>query len=149
MKRHWIAAMAASMVMVFSSVCMATVPSDAIALSGIAPGSDVGTAKSILGEPSYAGRKLYFPNGIIIEVDKHNPNLVEEIETKASDGIATPSGVQVGMEEGVLRDIYGEPDKMDLDYDEHEYTYYSTDFLKKMKFEARNGIITEIKCEMR
>jgi len=148
MKKCWLTAAAVGMMTAFSSVCMATVPVDAIALSGIAPGSSVEAAKSVLGTPSYAGKKLYFPNGIIIEVDERNPNLVEEIETQ-SGGAATPGGVQVGMSESVLQGIYGAPDKSDLEYDENEYTYYSADYFRKMKFKAVNGVIVKIKCEMR
>jgi len=147
MKRAWIATITAGLMM-GASLCLASVSPDAIALGGVAPGSTVESAKSILGTPNYAGKKLYFPNGVIIEVDEHNPNLVEEIETRAQ-GAATPGGVQVGMEESVLESIYGRPDKFEQEYSENEYTYYSTDYFKKLKFEAVNGTIVKIKCEMR
>ncbi len=148
MKKAWIAAITAGLMM-SSSLCLAAVPGDAIALGGVAPGSSVEAAKSIFGTPNYAGKKLYFPNGVIIEVYEHNPNMVEEIETWTAQGAATPGGVQVGMNESVLERTYGRPDKFEQEYNETEYTYYSTDYFRKMEFKAVNGTIVKIKCEIR
>ena len=149
MRKSWIPALTAGLMMAVSSVCMATVPSDAIALGGVAPGDSVERAKSMLGAPNYAGKKLYFPNGVVIEVDDYNPNLVEDIETRAPNSVATPGGVTVGMREDVLGSIYGRPDKLEQEYSENEYTYYSENYIKKMEFKAVNGTIVKIKCELR
>ena len=146
MKKKAVALMAGLM-MTASAICFASVPSGSIALEGVAPGSSVEAAKAKLGTPSYAGDKLYFPNGIVIDVADHNPNLVEEIETHS--GGATPGGVTVGMSESVLSDVYGRADKGDRDYDDTEYTYFSSDYRLKMEFKVVGGTIVKIKCEMR
>ena len=141
------AALMTGLMMTASAICFASVPSGSIALEGVAPGSSVEAAKAKLGTPSFAGDKLYFPNGIVIDVADHNPNLVEEIETYSAG--ATPGGVKVGMSESVLSDVYGRADKVDRDYDDTEYTYFSSDYRLKMEFKVVGGTIVKIKCEMR
>ena len=77
-----IAALMAGLMMAASTVCFASIPGSSIALEGVAPGSSVEAAKAKLGTPNYAGDKLYFPNGIMIDVADYNPSLVDEIETR-------------------------------------------------------------------
>ncbi len=134
---------------VMASACYATVPDSSIALEEVAPGSSVEAAKARLGEPGYRGDKLIFPNGVVVDVDEHRPDVVEEVYTKTAGGAATPGGVQVGMAESVILDVYGEPDKLDRDYDETEYVYYSSDYGKKMEFKVEGGTIVKIQCELR
>ena len=55
----------------------------------------------------------------------------------------------MGMSEAVLSDVYGSADKVDRDYDDTEYVYYSSDYSKKMEFKVVNGTIVKIKCELR
>lgn len=143
-----LAAVAAGMLLT-GAVCFAAVPADEVAIAGVAPGSSVENAKSKLGEPTHTtGKKLYFSNGIMVEVAKYNPGMVEEIEI-LSAGAATPGGVQVGMAESAITEKYGQPDKLDRDYDDTEYTYYSHDYVRKMEFKVVGGKIVKIKCEMR
>ena len=61
----------------------------------------------------------------------------------------TPAGIQIGSSESALTAAYGNPDKYDRDYDDTEYTYYSTDFTKKIEFKVVNGNVIQIKCELR
>ena len=142
-----IAALMAGLMMAASTVCFASIPGSSIALEGVAPGSSVEVAKAKLGTPNYAGDKLYFPNGIMIDVADYNPSLVDEIETYSAG--ATPGGVKVGMSESVLSDVYGRADKVDRDYDDTEYTYFSSDYRLKMEFKVVGGTIVKIKCELR
>ncbi len=130
-------------------MCCAAVPDESIALDGVAPGSSVEAAKAKLGTPSYRGDKMLFSNGLIIDVDEHRPDVVEEVFTKTAGGAATPGGVQVGMAESVILDIYGQPDKLDRDPDDTEYVYYSSNYGKKMKFKVVGGNIVKIQCELR
>lgn len=148
MKKKVAAFLAGTMVLT-SAVCFATVPEDSIALADVAPGSSVEAAKEKLGTPSYRGDKLYFSNGVIIEADDYRPNTVEEVSTTTAHAAATPGGIQVGMAESVITEIYGTPDKLDQDYDDTEYIYYSQDNSKKLVFKAVNGTIVKIKCELR
>ena len=135
--------------MAASAVCSAMIAPDGIAISGIAPGSSVTAATAKLGNPQYGGGdKMYFSNGISIERADHNPDLIEEVETIAP-GNATPGGVQVGMPETSITTTYGNPDKLDRDYDDTEYTYYSTDYFKKLEFKVVGGKIVKIKCKLR
>ncbi|WP_029546290.1 hypothetical protein [Selenomonas sp. AB3002] len=143
-----VTALLAGLMLTASAFCVASVSSDSIAIDGVAPGSTVESARAKLGTPdAVAGDKIYFPNGIVIDVADHNPNLVEEIETNSAG--ATPGGVTVGMSEAVLSDVYGRADKVDRDYDDTEYVYYSSDYSKKMEFKVVNGTIVKIKCELR
>lgn len=141
-------ALLSGLALMTSAVCFATVPDSGIALADVAPGSSVEAAKAKLGTPNYGGDKLYFPNGIVIEVEDYNPGIVEEIST-TTGAAATPGGVQVGMAESVITNIYGAPDKLDRDDDDTEYTYYSSSYGKKMEFKVVGGTIVKIKCETR
>ena len=146
MKRKILAVLAGMMTMT-ATVCYATVPTDSIAIANVAPGSSVEAAKQKLGTPNQSGDKLFFANGIVIETADHNPSMVEEIETRS--GGATPAGITIGMKESTITQTYGNPDKLDKDYDDTEYTYYSADYTKKMEFKVINGNIVKIKCELR
>lgn len=138
----------AGLMVAASAFCVASVSSDSIAIEGVAPGSTMESARSRLGTPeAVAGDKIYFPNGIVIEVADHNPNLVDEIATQSAG--ATPGGITVGMRESVLSEVYGRADKVDRDYDDTEYIYFSSDGSKKMEFKVVNGVIVKIKCELR
>ena len=128
-------------------IASATVPVDNIAIDNVAPGTNIETAKQKLGTPTQQGDKFFFPNGVVIEVDEHNPSIVEDIATHS--GGVTPAGIAVGMEEARITQTYGEPDKLDKDQDDTEYIYYSTDNTKKMEFKVINGKVAKIKCEMR
>lgn len=146
MKKKILAVLAGMMTMT-AAVCYATVPADNIAIADVAPGSSVEAAKQKLGTPNQHGDKLFFPNGIVIEVDDYNRSMVEDIETRSAG--ATPAGITVGMKESAITQAYGNPDKLDRDYDDTEYTYYSADYTKKMEFKVINGNIVKIKCELR
>ncbi|MCR5756812.1 MAG: hypothetical protein K6F95_02770 [Selenomonas sp.] len=147
-KKKFVPLLAGLMTMA-SAVCYATVPTDAVAISGVAPGDSLESAKAKLGMPSQVGDKFHFPNGIIVEVFDHNPNKVEEITAKTSQAGITPGGLKVGMEEAVIIRTYGNPDKLDKDRDETEYTYYSADNMMEMEFKVVKGTIVKIKCEYR
>ncbi|ORT99952.1 hypothetical protein D081_1533 [Anaerovibrio sp. JC8] len=147
MKKKMIA-LVAGLTMTASAVCCAMISPEGMAISGVAPGSSVSDATAKLGNPQFAGDKIYFSNGIVIERSDYNPNLVEEIETYTA-GNATPGGLQVGMPEASITATYGAPDKLDRDYDDTEYTYYSTDYFKKLEFKVVGGNIVKIKCKLR
>ncbi len=138
--------MLAGLMTMSAAVCCAAVSSEHIALADVSPGSSVTAAKQKLGTPSQRGDKLFFPNGMVIETADHNPDMIEEITTRSAG--ATPAGIQVGMNESSLTQAYGNPDKIDRDKDDTEYTYYSTDNAKKMEFKVVNGKIVKIKCEL-
>ncbi len=147
MKKKMIA-LVAGLTMAASAVCCAMISPEGIAISGVAPGSSVADATTKLGNPQYVGDKIYFTNGIVIECSDHNPNMIEEIETTAA-GNATPGGLTVGMPESSITATYGAPDKIDRDYNDTEYTYYSTDYLKKLEFKVVGGNIVKIQCKLR
>lgn len=147
MKKKMIA-LVAGLTMAASAVCCAMISPEGIAISGVAPGSSVADATTKLGNPQYVGDKIYFTNGIVIECSDHNPNMIEEIETTAA-GNATPGGLTVGMPESSITATYGDPDKIDRDYNDTEYTYYSTDYLKKLEFKVVGGNIVKIQCKLR
>ena len=141
-----IAAILCGAVLATSAVCSATVSPDIIAVGKIVPGMSVSELISIYGQPvSRHGDELRF-QGFTVEVDDHNRNIVEEIEVY-SGTLATPTGVQIGQSLGVLNTAYGPADKVEEDWGEAEYEYYSHDYSKKIEFEVKNGVITKIKCK--
>ena len=142
----WIA-LTLGMIVVFSSLCFAGLPSSAIGLGGVTPGDSVEVAKYKFGVPNVRGDKFYFSNGVVVEIDSKQPDVIEEIKTKNSK-VNTPAGVTVGMSEYVLNDHYGAADKVENDSDgDVEYKYFSVDGQKKMTFKVHNGVIQKIKCE--
>lgn len=136
------------MLVVFSSLCFAALPSNAIGLGGVAPGDSVEVAEYKFGVPNVRGDKFYFANGVVVEIDEHEQNIIEEISTRAGN-VATPAGVSVGMSETVLNEHYGAADKIEHDDGGVEYKYYSLDGKKKMTFKVFNGVIQKIECDRR
>jgi len=140
-------ALTLGMVVVFSSLCFAGLPSSAIGLGGVSPGDSVEVAKYKFGVPNVHGDKFYFSNGVVVEIDSKEPSVIEEISTKKSE-VNTPAGVAVGMSEYVLNDHYGAADKVEKDRDGHvDYKYFSADGQKAMTFKVHNGVIRKIECE--
>ena len=141
-----IAAMICGAVLATSAVCSATVSPDLIAVGKAVPGMTVSELVSIYGQPiSRHGDELRF-QGFTVEVDDRNKNIVEEIEVYGGT-LATPAGVRIGQDLTVLNQSYGTADKVDEDWDEAEYEYYSHDYSKKIEFKVKNGVITKIKCK--
>jgi hypothetical protein len=130
-----------------SAVCSATVSPDVISIGKIVPGMSVAEVISMYGQPlSKHGNEFKF-QGFTIEVDDKRPNIVEEVEVY-SGTLATPNGVQIGQSLEILNKTYGTADKVDEDFNEIEYEYYSHDYSKKIEFEVKNGVITKIKCKI-
>lgn len=143
----WVA-LTMGMVVVFSSLCFAAIPSSSIALGDIKPGDNVKVAEYKFGTPNVNGDKFYFANGVVVEIDKSGGSLIEEINTKSSK-VATPAGVCVGMSEEVLNDHYGTADKVEIENYETEYKYLSTDKTKRLTFTVIDGVIRKIECKQR
>ena len=141
-----IAAILCGAVLATSAVCSATVAPDLIAVGRIAPGMAVSEVISMYGQPlSRDGDKLKL-QGFKVETEDHNRNIVEEIEVYGGT-LATPVGVRIGQSADVLNRTYGAADKVDDDWNESEYEYYSHDYSKVIEFKVRNGVITQIKCK--
>ena len=117
-------------------------------LGGIYPGMSLEEVKNILGEPasSHDDDEFVFANGLFVEIDKHS-NVVEEIQTNRA-GIATGAGIEVGMNEQKLIEIYGAADYVENHDGKIEHKYQSADGLFKIEFEIWNGVISEIKIEL-
>lgn len=142
-----IAAILCGAILATSAVCSATVSPNTIAVGKIVPGMAVSDVIAMYGQPvSRKGDELKF-QGFTIEVDDKNQNIVEEIEVFGGT-LATPTGVQIGQSLEVLNKTYGTADKVDEDFNESEYEYYSHDYSKTIKFEIKNGVITKIKCKI-
>lgn len=144
----WIA-LILGMVVVFSSLCFATLPSSALGLGGVTRGDSVEGAKYKFDESDMQRDKFYFSNGVVVEIDGHQPGVIEEINTKSSD-VATSISVMVGMSENVLNEHYGAADKVEKDKNgEIKYKYFSADGQKEMTFKVYNGVIQKIECNGR
>ncbi|MBQ7515194.1 MAG: hypothetical protein IJS96_02825 [Schwartzia sp.] len=149
MKKLLTAAIAAGMMMT-ATTALASLPSEEIAIGGIAPGATVEEAKTAFGAPVFEKKNgMTFGNGVVIDTKKKAPGIVHEIEADEHCAAATPAGVKVGMSADVLSEKYGEADRVEIEFGDTEYKYYSHDGQLKMEFEVENGIITKIECEIR
>ncbi len=136
--------------MMASATVFASVPPEAIAIGGIAPGATVEEAKAAFGDPVFQKKNgMTFANGVVVDTKKSAPGIVHEIEADEHCTAATPAGIQVGMSADVLVANYGEADRVEIEFGETEYKYYSHDRRLKMEFEVENGVITKIECEVR
>lgn len=149
MKKKRIAALLAVACLMGSAVCSATVPEDELFVGGISCGTSVDYLRSVYGEPDK------------IEVEHHLGNRIEEyeygstlefkilddsvirIDVSGRNGFATKAGVAVGMDASILKEKYGEPDR--IWGDEHIYRSAS-DPNVGFSFEVENNKITEIEC---
>ena len=119
-----------------------------ISLGGISPGMTFDEVKSILGEPSstHDHDEFNFANGLIVEFDDHK-NIVKEIEAQQA-GSSAAGGIEVGMTEQKLLEVYGQPERKESDDGATEYKYFSSDRTKKIVFKVYNDKISKIKCEL-
>lgn len=149
MKKFFGAALMMGMMMA-SATAFASVPNEAIAIGGIAPGATVEEAKVAFGEPVFEKPNgMTFSNGVVVDTKKKAPGIVHEIEADEHCDATTPAGVKVGMSVDVLAANYGEADRVEIEFGDTEYKYYSHDRSLKMEFEVENGVITKIECEIR
>jgi len=132
-------------IMLASTLCFAAVDSGKIALGGISPGMSETDLLNTFGQPNRRdGDDWTYPN-FKVEVER---GIVKEIST-TSQAIMTPNGVHVGQAAAALNTTFGRADSVDNDYNDTEYTYLSTDGLKKIEFKVVNGVIAKITCELR
>ncbi len=139
------------LMMMSSATALAAIPGAEIALGGVAPGMSLDEAIAAFGEPTYQdnGEEAVFSNGIKIDLDDRSRTTVEEIKLSRQSDAATPAGIAIGSSESAVMEAYGQPDKLEYDDGKNEYTYYASDNATKLKIEAMNGAVVEIKCELR
>lgn len=138
------AAILCGAMIMFSSMCFATVNGGKIALGGIYPGMSASDLVDAFGQPSYKDGDDWTYQNFKVDIER---GVVEEVSTR-SETITTPDGVRVGLAADALNSTFGKADKVDRDYDDTEYEYYSTDRTKKIEFKVVNGIITKITCKI-
>lgn len=126
----------------------ASVSPEQVALAGIAPGMTLEQARSVGGAVSYSDyKRIVFQNGAVAETDDDWPGVVDEVKIRSGTA-ATPAGITLGMGVDAITGAYGQPDRIERDWDDTEYTYYSMDG-KKMEFKVINGVIVKITCKLR
>ncbi len=144
------AALAIGLFMAGSVSASASIPDQNAAIGGLLPGMRIEEAVAAYGEPSYdhGEREAFFSNGIVIELEKHMPGVIEEIRIRRG-GVSTAAGLSVGAAESAVTEAYGAADRVKYDDGETEYIYYTSDYAKKLKIEVKGGVVTKIKCERR
>ncbi|MDQ0202858.1 hypothetical protein [Pectinatus haikarae] len=129
-----------------SAICAAQIPQEEVALGGINLGATPEYVKSVYGEPSSYIRSK---NGVIYDYNSTfriyfaSGKYMYWLETTANNGIATPSGVTIGMDASILYK-YGE-----IYLTEHEgnttyYSYWAPGRITLI-FGVQNGKIISIK----
>ena len=88
------------------------------AVAGVATGDTMGRVEEVLGAPQSvkygrATREYHYPSRtlLFIQYMADTPYVLTDIKT-SKWGDATPDGVQVGMGETVLNDVYGQADSV-------------------------------------
>ena len=128
------------MVVVFSSLCFAALPSSSMELGE----GNIVVSKYKFGAPNINGDKFYFANGVVVEFDKRHSQIVEEIGAKSDSSVA------VGMSEKVLNEHYGAADLIEKSNDNNvDYVYFSDDGKNEMVFKVSDGVIEKIECDKR
>lgn len=120
-----------------------------VSLGGVEPGMSLEQAKNLGGEIVYTDyKKTVFKSGLIIKVDDDRPGVVEEVVVKTGE-VKTSAGIALGMSVDKLNEVYGKADKVDIDRQNTEYKYFTTDGTKEIEFKVKDGVITKISCELR
>ena len=145
MKFKSLAAIICAVVLMTSSLCFAMVDGSKFALGAIFPGMSVQELTATCGQPTYADGDEWTYSTFKVEIER---GVVEKVST-LSDTIATPDGIRVGQSADALNSTFGKADKVDRDYNDTEYEYYSTDGTKKIEFKIVNGVIAKITCSLR
>ena len=142
MKCKLLTALICGAIMLTSSLAMAAVDGGKIAIGGVSPGMSETDLLNAFGQPIRRdGDDWTYPN-FKVEVER---GIVKEVSTTAQT-IITPDGVRVGQAAEALNGTFGRADKIDRDYNDTEYIYYSTDNRKKIEFKVVNGVIAKITC---
>ena len=128
-----------------SSLCLAAVDAGKIALGGIYPGMPEGELLNVAGQPQYRNDDDWHYANFVVEVEH---GIVEKVTTY-NGAVSTPAGVHVGQAADILNSTYGSADKVDHDYNDVEYEYYSNDYKRKIEFKVVGGVIVKIECHLR
>jgi len=146
MKFKNLAAIVCGIVLMCSSLCSAANLNAAnVSVGGIYPGMSVNELTNAFGQPNRRGDDEWNYPTFEVEIEG---GIVEKVSTR-SETMVTPNGVRVGMSADALNSSYGAADRVDRDYNEVEYEYYSTDGMKKIEFKVVNGVIVKITCKLR
>ena len=144
MKFKNFAALVCAVVMMSSSLCLAAVDGEMIALGKIFPGMSAQELTDTFGQPSHRNGDDWTYQNFKVEIKR---GVVEKIST-TSDTLTTPNGVRVGLAAEALTIKFGKADKVDHESNGVEYEYYSTNHTKKIEFKVVNGVIAKISCEI-
>ncbi len=144
------------------SVCMASIPRSELALGGVTLFTRFANVQHIYGQPTSTSYKDYniwggtsrfytqrYGNGSFI-VTATNRDGVVSVTTTADNGIGTPAGIKVGMNQGRLAMVYGEVDSIWDDNNGDKIFVYNVKYEKmaaepdSLQFTVRNGRIIKI-----
>ncbi len=100
--------------------------------------SHYGNGFLVYSSPKYNGKDSPYQKGV---------NYVDQIKVTQNNGIATPDGAFVGMDEHVIEELYGEPfNKFESQNNVMTYWYFAETQL--LAFEAKDGFVISIRiCE--
>lgn len=96
-----------------ASVCLAAIPYDQVLVGGIGPGSAVSYMKSLYGQPDSTNfdtptQATYtYGNSFIVTSNPSDVSTVFTVLSSGHNGLNTPAGVGVGMDEAVITEKYG------------------------------------------
>ena len=119
-------------------------------LAGIAATDTRAFVESVYGKPTrVSNQKLVYIYGDSLRVKFFGPennSQIWDIEIIADNGLATADGVKVGMKADIMKQKYGEPDRLEKGTKGTVYTYHGAgkEALKSLSFYVRDGVIRSI-----
>ena len=119
-------------------------------LAGISATDTKAFVENVYGKPAKVFRQgLVYIYGDSLRVkffDQKANSQIWDIKIIADNGLATADGVKVGMKIDVMKQKYGEPDRLEKGTKGTVYTYHGAgkEALKSLSFYVRDGIIRSI-----
>ena len=138
---HWFRKGIAALVAIFCvsalapAAVFARIPASGVAIGGVGLGTTPGQVKRIYGEPTdsrrvyskadggYITQYIYGNSYSITFYELPGGAYADFVNCSSDNGLATPAGVLVGMDETVLTSVYGAPDVKSEDPTSHITRY--------------------------
>ena len=134
------------------SICSAkTFGSEHAAIGGIATGANVDYIKSVYGEPNKIksngnnSSTWYYGDTFMITIIN---DVAVSIITSGNNGLLTPDGIGVGMKKSSITSKYGKAQSIEK-YGNRAIYIYEVDGGSQMYFIIKNGMITEIRLNLK
>lgn len=150
--------MAAALLLMFSTVCLANATDSQISLGGIEPGCSGDYVIQIYGKPAHKVTRnadfmtltTYFYGSPMPTVEVAvftNSNTVHHIRSTGNNGFYTPDGLGVGMSESTVYRLYGR-DGFTYNHDGVKYIEYGNSGNRILNVGIKDSKVVSISCSV-